>query len=164
MTARTRAARAAAALILAGATVLGTAGCTFLTPTATLTEYVPGEGMNLTIGDVAIRNALALPNEDGSVVSLVVTITNGSSSGTKLNLQYDNGDEQVNESIILGGGSTVAFGNHPEQDQLLLATTDAAEGSLLPIYVQFGEEPGKMLLVPVLDPNQPQYEGLAPRE
>jgi hypothetical protein len=164
VTARTRAARAAAALILAGATLLGTAGCTFLTPTATLTEYVPGEGMNLTIGDVAIRNALALPNEDGSVVSLVVTITNGSSNGTKLNLQYDNGDEQVNESIILGGSSTVAFGNDPEQDQLLLETTDAAAGSLLPIYVQYGEEPGKMLLVPVLDPNQPQYEGLAPRE
>lgn len=164
MTARTRAARAAAALILAGATVLGTAGCTFLTPTATLTEYVPGEGMNLTVGDIAIRNALALPNEDGSVVSLVVTITNRSSNGTKLNLQYDNGDEPVDESIIVGGGTTVVFGGTPEQKQLLLQTTDAMAGSLLPIYVQHGDEPGKVLLVPVLDPNQPDYEGLAPRE
>ncbi|MFZ2964195.1 MAG: hypothetical protein WA006_05865 [Rhodoglobus sp.] len=164
MTARTRAARAAAALILAGATLVGTAGCTFLTPTGTLTQYVPGEGMNLTVGSVAIRNALALPNEDGSVVSLVVTITDTSSSGTKLNLQYDNGGEKVDESVIVGGGGTISFGGTPEARQLLLETDGIQAGSLLPIYVQQGDEPGSMLLVPVLDPNQPDYEGLAPRE
>jgi hypothetical protein len=163
VTARTRAARAAAAIILAGATLVGTAGCTFLTPTATLTQYVPGEGMNATVGDIAIRNALALPNEDGSVVSLVVTITNTSSSGTKLNLQYDNGSEQVTETVIVSGGATLSFGGTADSKQLLLETDEIMTGSLLPIYVQHGDEPGKIMLVPVLDPSQPEYEGLAPR-
>lgn len=161
MTARTRAARAAAALILAGATLVGTAGCTFLTTTGTLTQYVPGEGMNITVGGVAIRNTLALPNEDGSAVSLVVTITNKSSNGTKLNLQYDNGSAKVTETVIVSGGATISFGGTAEAKQLLLETNDIQAGSLLPIYVQHGDEPGKMLLVPVLDPNQPAYEGLA---
>lgn len=163
MTARTRAARAAAALILAAATVIGTAGCTFLTTTGTLTQYVPGEGMNLTLGDIAIRNALALPNEDGSAVSLVVTIANASPSSTRLNLEYGEGDAKVDETVNVGSNATVAFGNTPEQQQLVLVTEDARPGTLLRIYVQYGDEPGKVILVPVLDPDQPLYEGLAPR-
>lgn len=164
VTARTRAARAAATVLLAAATLLGTAGCTFLTPTATLTQYAPGEGTNLTLGDIAIRNALALPNEDGSAVSLVVTITNTSSNGTMLGLQVDDGQERVTETVFVSGGATVSFGGTPEAEQLLLATDDIQAGSLLPIYAQHGDEPGKVLLVPVLNPDQPEYEGLAPRE
>lgn len=164
MTARTRAARAAAALVLAGATLIGTAGCTFLTPTATLIQYDPAEGAGITIGHVGVRNALLLPADDGETASLVMTVFNRSSSGEKVLFQYENSDgDKVDETVIVSGNSAISFGATPDAEQLILST-DAAQGSLLPVYVQYGDEPGKVLLVPVLDPNQPDYEDLKPAD
>lgn len=162
MTARTRAARAAAALVLAGVTVFGAAGCTFLTPTATLIQYDPSEGAGLNVGDIAIRNALLLPGEEGDTFSLVMTVTNRASDGAEVRLQFEGADGKTDGSIILDAGQTRSFGTAEGTDQLVLTGLDATEGSLFPIYVQTGDEPGKMLLVPVLNPNQPEYENLRP--
>jgi hypothetical protein len=44
----------------------------------------------------------------------------------------------------------------------LLPSIDTKAGSLLPIYFQYGTEPGKQLDVPVLDGSLPQYATLLP--
>jgi hypothetical protein len=164
VTARSRAARAAASLVLAGALVVGTAGCTFISTQATLIQYDPGEGVGTRVGDVDIRNALLLPSEDGHALSLVVTLINTGSSGAKVAFQYETGGQKSDVSAIVRAGQTLSFGATTEQKQLVLLTTEGTPGSLLPIYVQYGDNEGKLLLVPVLSAEAAEYDGLRPPE
>jgi hypothetical protein len=44
----------------------------------------------------------------------------------------------------------------------VLEGLDVVPGSLLPVYVQYGDEAGHLLNVPVLDATLPEYAALAP--
>ncbi|WP_010203597.1 hypothetical protein [Salinibacterium sp. PAMC 21357] len=72
MTVRNRAARAATSALIAGALLVGTAGCSFLTPIATLNKYDPSDGISTSVGELKVRNVLAVSSEDNSAVSLVI--------------------------------------------------------------------------------------------
>jgi hypothetical protein len=155
-------ARSAAALVLAGATLLGTAGCTFLTPTATLIQYDPSDGSGLTVAGVSVRNALLLPSEDGEVHSLVMSVFNQNQDGVEVLFQIDADGQRIDESVLVEGRSSVSYGSVPGQDQLLIEGIDAIAGSLVPVYVQVGDEPGELLMVPIIDPYEPAYEAIQP--
>ncbi|HWS50179.1 MAG TPA: hypothetical protein VN241_04130 [Microbacterium sp.] len=162
MTVRSRVARSAAALVLAGATLLGTAGCTFLTPTATLIQYDPSDGSGLTVGGVSVRNALLLPSEDGEVHSLVMSVFNTNQDGVEVLFQIEADGERIDQPVLVEGRSSVSYGSVPGQDQLLIEGIEGIPGSLVPIYVQVGDEPGEMLMVPILEPYEPAYEAIQP--
>jgi hypothetical protein len=162
VTVRTRVARSAAALVLAGATLLGTAGCTFLTPTATLIQYDPSDGSGLTVGGIAVRNALLLPSEDGEVHSLVMSVFNTNTDGVEVLFQIEAGGQKIDESVLVDGRSSVSYGSTPGEDQLLIEGIDGIPGSLVPVYVQVGDEPGELLMVPILEPYEPAYEAVRP--
>ena len=72
---------------------MGTTGCTFIAQQATLIQYDPSDGIGTQVGNVAVRNAIALINEDGHAVSLMVTLVNESSKFVTLDLQYESGGE-----------------------------------------------------------------------
>ena len=159
-----RAGRAAASIVLAGAVLLGTTACTFLTPQATLYQYDPGNGVGATIGDVKVRDAVALMNEDGHAVSLLITLVNSSSSVVQLNLQYESGGEKTDRTVFVAQRGVLQFGTTPDQEQIIILNPDVALGALLPVYVQYGDETGTTLLVPVLDGTLPEYADLVPPE
>lgn len=154
--------RAMAALGLAATIGLGTTGCTFLTPTATLNQYNPSDGVNASVGDVDIRNAVAIINGDGHAINLLITLVNTSTSGSaKVNLQYESSGTKVTITKSVLAGQALQFGTE-EQGQIIILSPGVRAGELLPVYVQYGDEPGKQLLVPVLDGSQAEYEGLVP--
>lgn len=163
MTARTLTARAAASVLLAGGLLLGTAGCTFVSEQATLIQYDPSDGIGADIGDVQLRNVIALPSDDGHAVSLLVTLINTGGGPHSVTFQYESAGDKKDESVTVKPGEVVSFGTTEDAEQLVFLTTDAEAGSLFPVYVQYGKEPGQQLLVPVLAATG-EYEALKPPE
>ena len=152
-----------ASIVLAGAVVLGTSACTFLTPTATLFHYDPGNGVGTSVGTIEVRDAVALINDEGDAISLLITVANRSSDDVDdIVLQFESDGEKTDEKVSVAGYGVTQYGSAPDQDQIIIIDPDVAAGGLLPVYVQYGGEPGKTLLVPVLDGTLPEYADLLP--
>ena len=163
MTVRTRAARAAASALIAGALLVGTAGCSFITPTATLNRYDPSDGIGAEVGDVKVRNVLAISNDDQSAVSLMVTVINTSSSSGSLRMQYESADgERIDISKPVSSNEVKHYGTTVDGDMIVIDDADIRAGQLFPIYFQFGNQSGEELLVPVISGDDPIYSDLAP--
>jgi hypothetical protein len=151
-------ARGAASAILIGAVLLGTTGCSLFSEKATLIEYDPSDGVSLSVGDVKVRNVLAI-SEDGTDVNLVLTAVNTSSKGVFVNLEY--GDGSGKKQLYVAGDSSASFGQ-PGEDTLVLSDADVEVGGLMPLYAQYGSHQGEQVLVPVLDASLPEYSTLLP--
>ncbi len=156
-------ARRAASVVLAAAILVGTAGCNFITPPATLLEYDPSDGVGANVGEVNVRNML-LVTVDGSRANLAMTVINRGGSGEQITFQYENASgERVDEQLFVNGGASESLGR-PDEEQLFLDDIDATPGDLFPVYVQYGDEQGVEVLVPVLDDALPEYADLLPPE
>lgn len=151
-------ARAAASIALASVLVTGLAGCNYVTTQATTFRYDPSDGIGATLGDLALRNVMAI-TEDGENVNLVFTVVNRSSEDIELTVSAGTGGDEVEASVELERGSTRVG---ESETQLVLEGVDVVPGSLLPVYFQYGSEPGQQLKVPVLDAELPEYDGLLP--
>ena len=165
MIARSAAARAAASVVLAGALLVGTTGCTFVSQQATLIEYDPSDGIGTQVGDVAVRNALALINEDGHAVSLMVTFVNTGSKIANLSIQYQSGGEKTTTTKSVRAGDVASYGTTPDETQIIILNPGVKAGGLYPVYFQYGDNEGKELLLPVMNAdNHPEYKDLLPPE
>ena len=153
-------ARGAASVILAGALILGTSGCNFFVAPSTQIPYDASDGVGATVGDIMVRNVLAL-SADGETASLLVTIVNTGNRGQTVNLQYESDGQKRTITEFVNGGAAQSFGN-VDEDQLVLSGLDAVVGGVLPIFVQYGQETGKTILVPVLDGSLTEYADLLP--
>ena len=155
-------ARTAASVFIAGALLVGTSGCVFFTKTATLIQYDPSDGIGASVGEVEVRNALGIMGEDGDAISLMITLINSGDRAAGVRLQYSSGGEDMTTIVRVGAGSTVSLGNELEGDQLLIVDPDVAAGDLLPVYVQYGDNEGVQMLVPVVEATG-VYAELGPR-
>lgn len=162
MTARFPAARAAASVILAGALLLGTAGCSFMSTKATLIQYDPSDGIGIEVGEIKALNTMAVLGADGQTANLLVTLVNTGERDRNVQLQYEAGSSRSTVSAYVPAGEAVSFGNAGDEKTLLLEGLDIIAGSLLPVYVQYGQEEGSLGLVPVLDGSWAEYAPLAP--
>ncbi|WP_411698553.1 hypothetical protein [Conyzicola sp.] len=151
-------ARGAASAILIGGLLLGTTGCSLFSEKATLIQYEPSDGTAATIGDIQLRNVLAI-TEDGETVNLVLTANNNADKGIFVTLQYNDGAGEA--QLYVAGNSAKSFGQ-PDEDSVILTDADVEIGGLMPLYVQFGQEQGKELLVPVFDGSLGEYSTLVP--
>ena len=155
-------ARGAASIILAGALALGMTGCGFLTPQATLIEYAPSDGVQTNVGDIKVRNAVAISDEEGVDASLIMSIVNPTSEDVALELQYkDSTGKAMTATVEVPANSTLSLGNTGEE-QLVFRGVQLTEGSLFPVYLQYGAFEGSQLLVPVLPSDHAEYDGLHP--
>ena len=154
-------ARAAASVLLAGAVVLGTAGCNFLSPQRTLEIDNPDNKVSATVGDVSVINAFALASEDGTTLSLLFTISNSDSRGKDVNLQYTADGAKVTEEVFVNGGETKTFG-FGDAAQFIVTGADVEPGGSFALFVQWGTETGDTILLPVHDAALPEYAGLVP--
>lgn len=159
-------ARRAASVVLASAVVLlSTAGCTFFAPQTTLKPYDPSDGVNTQIGEVYVRNVLLL-TEDGKDASLLLSVVNETDNGQSVQFQYEGTDGdgttgKVDKSVFANAGTATSVGGHGE-NQIVLTGINAKPGSLFPVFVQYGDQTGKQLLVPVLDGTIKPYDELLP--
>ncbi len=153
-------ARAAAslALIIAAAAVL--AECSLFFQPETQQPYDPSDGINANIGDLLLRDVIVV-SEDGELGNLVMVASNAGPEDLAVTLQYETAGTKHNVHIEVPANATVDFG-FGDGGQLLLEDIGTMPGSLLPLYVQYGNVPGEELQVPVIDGSLAQYQGFLP--
>ena len=162
-------ARGAASIILAGALALGMTGCGFVTPQATLIQYQPSDGVQTDLGDIKVRNAVAV-SEDGTDASLLTTVLNTGDDDAVVTFQFVNAKgEKTNIDLEVAARSKVSVGNTGE-DQIALRGLSVPVGALLPVFVYAKSASGSYLegaegvelLVPTLSTTNAEYTGLEP--
>ncbi|MFO7691301.1 MAG: hypothetical protein R6W83_12255 [Cryobacterium sp.] len=149
------------AVILAAGVILGTSGCGLYATQATQIAYDPSDGVSGTVGELEFRNAILL-SDDGDTANLLLTVINLGDEPKKLNVQYETGaGEKVTESVTVTGNTTVTLGSGAEPE-ITLEGLDAIPGSLFPVFLQYGNETGAELLMPILDGSLDEYADLTP--
>jgi hypothetical protein len=157
--------RIAASIAVAATLLLSTTACTFLTPQSTLKVYNPSDGVDATVGQVQVRNAMLL-SKDGQVASFVVSMINDGEKDATVRIQYERtsasgATNKVNTSVKLAGGEVKTFGSSDTR-QLIFTGIDTKPGALFPVFVQYGTFTGDQMLVPVLNGAIPPYGTLLP--
>ena len=154
--------RLVASVALAGALLLGTSGCTLFATTGTLVHYQPSDGVAANVGDVKVRNLLGL-SDNGEDVALVMSIINAGTTTATVDFQYEdaNGDKQT-LSVVVKPNSSVHVGGGDDEKEAILRDAGATVGGTIPIYVQYGDNQGQQVQVPVLDGKTAAYTDLLP--
>lgn len=153
--------RVAATVLLAGGLLLGSTGCSFFAPVATDIKYDASDGVSVTVGDIAVRNAFAVTT-DGKTLNLVMSVLNTGDTQESVKFQYDFDDPDAGTiSKVIAAGEQISFGNEGAP-QIILTNADVQAGALMPVFVQYGSLTGKTLMVPVLDNSLPPYKDLGP--
>lgn len=154
--------RLAASIALAAALLVGTAGCTLAAHIGTIGGYEPSDGVSVTLDKVKVLNAIAL-SDNGEDVSLLATVVNNSDEDVKITFQIENadGDKDTSAELKLAAHSSAGFGADG-QDEIVFRDAGATVGGLLKVYAQVKGQPGKQVLVPVLDGQTAAYSDLIP--
>lgn len=156
MKSRLVASAAISALVLLGAT-----GCTFITPQATKTEYAASDGVNVSDedGPIAVRNALIIANEDGTVGNFVGAVVNPTQDRATLTVSLEGGEPFM---ITVPAGGSVSLG--ADQEPVEVVGLDTMPGATVAMHFQSGHSAGVTTQVPVLDGTLPYYSDLAPQD
>jgi hypothetical protein len=157
--------RIAVAAVLAVGLILGTTGCTFFAPQATLIKYDPSDGVSLNLGKLQVRNAFVI-SPKGTDANLIGVFINSGNSEIDVKLQYTAHTGGAAKTvtlppIALKPGEVVSYGN-PGVKQVVFRGADIKPGSLLKIFVQYGSVSGQNLLLPVLNNSLSAYRNLGP--
>lgn len=141
--------------------VVGLTGCTFGARIANLEPYHPSDGVGVTMGDVALRNAMLIANDSGSA-TLVVTIVNRGDDDVMVNFQYGPDTNRQTVSVDVPGGSRVVRVGDDPGTTVVVEDPGLVPGALFEVYAEYGDVPGEILTVPVLDGTLPEYELYVP--
>ncbi len=158
--------RIVASIVTAALILLGTTGCNYFAPQTTLKHYDPSDGVGTTIGNLDVRNALLL-TKDGQTASLLVTLLNTGNNTLNVRLQYQTAPTatatagRLTKTVTVPANGSAQIG-YNGSDQIIFDNIGTKAGSLLPLYIQYGTEPGKQILVPVLDGTLKAYSTLLP--
>ena len=117
------------------------------------------------IGSVQVRNAIALINEDGRAISLMITLVNSGTRTANVSMQYESGGEKTTTTKSVNPGDVSTYGTSVDDTQIIILNPGVKLGALFPVYVQYGDHEGKQLLVPVMNADaHPEYKDLIPAE
>jgi hypothetical protein len=150
-------ARLIASVALAATVVFGATGCNLVAPQATTKQYDPSDGVGVNLGDLRLRNLIVV-TEDGTDGNLIFTAVNNGSSHS-LSIQF--GEDDTTVTTVVDGNTSTVFGGE-DTDPIALEGIDTVPGSMLTLFVQYGNETGKEVLVPVLDGSIAPYDELLP--
>lgn len=148
--------------LLASAVLLGTTGCNFFVPQATLTSYNPSDGVALHSGDVSLDNALWI-SEDGESAQLIGRFSNtsGEDIDATLQLSVAGGAEKQSLSFTVPGDGVIDLGSD-EASTVTIDNLGSDPGTTASVYLQAGDAEGQSALVPVLNGDLPEYASLVP--
>jgi hypothetical protein len=148
-----------ATVAVAASLLLGTAGCTFITPTASRIDYAPSDGTQATLQNVDARNFIYLSDGNGHA-ALFGSLVNRGVSSTSVKLQYT--DATTNEK------KEVFYTMLPQQKldfgyngaSALNFNLGGKPGQTVTVFVVAGTETGVAMNVPVLDGTLSEYSDL----
>lgn len=142
-----------AAVAIAASVLMGTTGCTFISPVATMKVYTPGDGTDVNLGDVAARNIFILVAPSGQT-ALFGSLVNQGDSASVAELTIAGQTYSFN----LAAGEKLDVG-YNGQNALSLGALTAQAGSLVDVTFKAGAESADKT-VPVLDGTFAQYAPL----
>jgi len=150
--------RKIAAVAIAAAVALGTTGCTFISPVASLKAYDPADGVNATVGAIKVRNIMILAKATGeaAIFGSLVNQDNGAVA-TTVELHAHSTGETPEIPVQVGAGEKLDLGYNGGQAIPLSFSVKA--GDIVEMHVTVGAD--KVTLnVPVLDGTFTQYASL----
>ncbi|KRB38861.1 hypothetical protein [Microbacterium sp. Root180] len=151
-----------ASIAVATALVLGTTGCSMISPQATTIEYSAAEGVNVyDAGPLDVRNAYIVATDDGDTGNFVAAIVNDTDESHTLRVELGEGDDTITLTQRVPARTTVSLGADGE-DPILVEGLDTPPGADIPGYFQSGDENGTLISVPVLDGALPYLAPLVP--
>jgi hypothetical protein len=143
--------RLIASIAIGTAVVLGTTGCSMISPQATTLEYSAAEGVNVYgSGPLEVRNAFIVATEDGDEGNFVAAIVNDTDEDHTLIVELGDSSSPVRLEIDVDARSTVSLGADGE-DPELVEGLDTQPGADIPGFFQSGDGKGVLTSVPVLD-------------
>jgi hypothetical protein len=143
---QSRAARAVAAVVTAAALTVTTAGCEVFSPTQTDVPYVPADGVQTDLGQVAVRDlVLVLTGTGGAMVSGGLVNSSKESVTVQFSPQQETASGTGSE-IELGPGQGVNL----SQKGLQLSGVTAKPGTLVPVAVTSSAAGTTLLNVPAV--------------
>ncbi|MFV0320144.1 MAG: DNA modification methylase [Microbacterium sp.] len=152
--------RLVVSVALGAAVVLGTAGCTFMTPQSTTIQYSPADGVNVDGSKpLEVLNAVVVANDEGTAGNLIAAIVNPTDQ--QLTLRMEVGEARTPATVRVPAGAVVSLGTEGTPP-LPLVNFDTAPGANVSIYFQSGDVNGIETLVPVVDTSLPYYADLGP--
>lgn len=150
-----------APLALALSVAVGATGCTLTAEIATMKEYDPSDGVGTEVGELALRNILLITNDEGDA-NLVMTVVNSGVEDVQLTIQHTEGSNRKNTTLeIAAAPALTRVGDDPSAG-VILSGNEIQAGGLVPVYFQYANFPGELVMVPVLDGTLPEYELLVP--
>ncbi len=138
--------RALASIALGAAVLLGTTGCSMISPQATKIEYAAAEGINVpsASGPVDIRNLYFVVGEDDSA-SLIGAFVNPTGEDQRALLSIADGENLV---VEVPAGDVVSYG---VEEHKTVESFTAKPGSMVEVAFTSGEGQTTTVGVPVLD-------------
>ena len=157
--------RIAAAAVLAVGLALGTAGCTFSAPQATLIKYDPSDGVSLDVGKIADSQRLRDRPEGQSANLIGVFINSGKSAERRAACSTRATPAALRPArrhVHMAAGQVISFGNPgvPQRRLRRCGCSGRARSSRSSCSTE--ASPGKNVLIPVLNGSQSYYKGLGP--
>lgn len=149
-----------AAIAIAASVMLGTAGCTFISPIATRVEYTPTDGTQGDLGNVKLRNFAYLTN--GTASALAGVIANSGLTSETVTISYTDAtvNEQKQVSVTVPAGQTLSLGYNGAE--ALNIDLGGKAGDVVLINASAGAN-SRELRVPVLDGKFEYYKPIIER-
>ena len=154
--------RAILVLVVALAVATGTAGCNLIQPQATTKNYEPSDGVGVNLGALDLRNMILLTDNAGETANLVVGAVNTSGSDVTLNISYTSGGNLATVTVSIPTSEQVIGYGAAGQPQIILDNIDVPAGATLSLTLQAGDGDTRIAIVPVLNTDLPEYQGLTP--
>ncbi|MBD8467121.1 MULTISPECIES: hypothetical protein [unclassified Plantibacter] len=151
-------ARLIASIVVAGAVALGMSGCNLIAPQATLKHYDASDGVGVTVGSVAVRNAIVV-SDDGETGNLVFSVANRDDRAHTVLIEIEGKDEQFQ---VLAEPGLTTFDGSGANDPLRIESLGTQPGAVLDVFFQYGDETGATASVPVLTGQLLEYSTLVP--
>jgi hypothetical protein len=147
-----------AAVAIAAAVALGTTGCTFSSPVASLEVYDPADGVNATVGKVKVRNFMILTTASGQA-ALFGSLVNQDHDAvaTEVEIHPHSTGTSPEIPVSVGAGEKLDLGYNGGKALPLSFAVKA--GTLVKVHVTIGADKVE-LNVPVLDGTFTEYAPL----
>ncbi|MGL5851092.1 MAG: hypothetical protein ACRCZD_09960 [Phycicoccus sp.] len=145
---------AARGLALAGATLL-LAGCAAFSPVQTTENYIPADGVPLSIPGLELRNLAVVAEAEGGPGVVVGQAVNDSADAVDVSFSVGEDGKPVTAVVPPGAGGALSDGT----DNVGLAAVPAPPGALVELVVTTEQAGQNLVEVPVLAPAG-DYAGL----
>lgn len=145
-----------ATVTIAASLMLGTTGCTFMSPIASRIEYAPSDGSQVTLKTVDARNFIYLSDGKGNA-GLIGSLVNRSLTSTNVKLQFTDATsgEKKEAFFTLLPSQKLDFGYNGAS--ALDFDLGGKPGEVVTVFVIAGDEAGRAMNVPVLDGTLSEY-------